>query len=65
MDLGLKGKNAVITGASRGLGWAIAEVLAGEGMNVVLVARDKQALEENAASLQSRFGVRAGQIGRQ
>ncbi len=59
MDLGLKGKNAVVTGASRGLGWAIAEVLAGEGMNVVLVARDKKALEENAASLQSRFGVRA------
>lgn len=59
MDLGLKGKNAVVTGASRGLGWAIAEVLAGEGMNVVLVARDGKALEENAASLQARFGVRA------
>jgi NAD(P)-dependent dehydrogenase (short-subunit alcohol dehydrogenase family) len=59
MDLGLKGKNAVVTGGSRGLGWAIAEVLASEGMNVVLVARDKGALEANAASLQARFGVRA------
>jgi 3-oxoacyl-[acyl-carrier protein] reductase len=59
MDLGLKGKNAVVTGGSRGLGWAIAEVLAGEGMNVVLVARDKGVLEANAASLQARFGVRA------
>ena len=59
MDLGLKGKNAVVTGGSRGLGWAIAEVLAGEGMNVVLVARDGKALEENAASLEKRFSVRA------
>jgi len=59
MDLGLKGKNAVVTGGSRGLGWAIAEGLAGEGMNVVLVARDRKALEENAASLAARFSVRA------
>lgn len=59
MDLALKGKNAVITGGSRGLGWAIAEVLASEGMNIVLVARDRKALEENAASLEARFGVRA------
>ncbi|MBN9267784.1 MAG: SDR family oxidoreductase [Hyphomicrobium sp.] len=59
MDLGLKGKNAVVTGGSRGLGAAIAEVLASEGMNVVLVARDKQALEENAASLRARHGTRA------
>lgn len=59
MDLGLKGKGAVVTGGSRGLGAAIAEVLASEGMDVVLVARDRKALEENAASLQSRYGVRA------
>ncbi len=59
MDLRLKGKGAVVTGGSRGLGAAIAEVLASEGMNVVLIARDKKALEENAASLQSRHGIRA------
>jgi 3-oxoacyl-[acyl-carrier protein] reductase len=59
MELGLKGKNAVVTGASRGLGAAIADALASEGMNVVLVARDRKALEDNAASLQTRYGVRA------
>lgn len=59
MDLGLRGKNAVVTGGSRGLGAAIADVLAGEGMNVVLIARDKAAIESNAAALQSRHGVRA------
>ncbi|MFN3745652.1 MAG: SDR family oxidoreductase [Hyphomicrobiaceae bacterium] len=59
MDLGLKGKGAVITGGSRGLGAAIAEGLAGEGMDVVLIARDRAALEKNAASLQSRYGIRA------
>jgi NAD(P)-dependent dehydrogenase (short-subunit alcohol dehydrogenase family) len=59
MDLGLKGKGAVVTGGSRGLGAAIADVLASEGMDVVLIARDKKALEENASSLQSRYGIRA------
>lgn len=59
MDFGLRGKGAVITGASRGLGAAIADVLAGEGMNVVLVARDRKALEDGAAALRARHGVQA------
>lgn len=59
MDFGLKGKGAVVTGASRGLGAAIAGVLAGEGMDVVLVARDRKALDAGAAALRARHGVNA------
>jgi NAD(P)-dependent dehydrogenase (short-subunit alcohol dehydrogenase family) len=51
MDLQLKDRVAVVTGASRGIGRAIAETLAGEGMRVVLVARSRDQLEELAASL--------------
>jgi 3-oxoacyl-[acyl-carrier protein] reductase len=39
MDLGLRGKKALITGASRGIGRACAEVLASEGCDVVIVSR--------------------------
>ncbi len=58
MDFGLKGKGAVVTGASRGLGAAIADSLAAEGMDLLLVARDRAALDANAAALQSRYKVR-------
>src|SRR4029079_1761427 len=51
MDLGLSGKVAVVTGASRGIGRAIAETLAGEGMRLVLAARSGGRLEEVAGSL--------------
>lgn len=46
MDLGLEGKVAVVTGASKGIGLAVVEVLAGEGMNVVAGARTVDALKE-------------------
>lgn len=42
----LKGKNAIITGASRGIGKAIAERFAQEGINVVIAARTKETLDE-------------------
>lgn len=46
MDLKLSGKSAIVTGASRGLGRAIAEALADEGVKVLAVARASKQLEE-------------------
>ncbi len=51
MDLNLAGKVAVVTGASRGIGHAIAEALSAQGMRLVLAARSKDQLEQLAASL--------------
>ncbi len=50
----LTGKVALVTGASRGLGWAMAQSLAECGAHVLLNARDARALEERAAELRSR-----------
>lgn len=51
MDLGLKGKVAVVTGASKGIGKAIARALAAEGSEVVLCARDKKELDRAAGEI--------------
>lgn len=51
MDLDLGGKTAIVTGASRGIGLAIAEGLAQSGVNVVLVARSAAELEGHAKRL--------------
>jgi len=45
MDLGLNGRWALVCGASKGLGFACADALAGEGANVVIVARGAEALQ--------------------
>ena len=50
MDLGLKGKNAAITGSSQGIGNAIANSLADEGCNVALSARNQERLEPTTVS---------------
>src|SRR5687767_3174447 len=53
MNLELQGKVAIVTGASRGIGNAIAETLAREGMRLTLVARSRERLESLAASLRT------------
>ncbi len=58
--LSLRGAAALITGASRGLGRALAEALAERGARVVLVARASSALEEAVASIRSRGGEAHG-----
>ena len=53
MDLGIRGKCALITGASKGLGRAIAEELAKEGAHVSICARGKEELEKTAQLLRA------------
>ncbi len=54
MDLGLHGRRALITGGSRGIGFAVAEALAAEGAAVGLLARDAAGLAAAAGRLESR-----------
>src|SRR5437764_980119 len=58
MQLNLQGRTALITGASRGIGGAVASVLAAEGCNLVLTARDWEKLEQVAQDVRQRHGVR-------
>jgi NAD(P)-dependent dehydrogenase (short-subunit alcohol dehydrogenase family) len=55
MQTGLAGRTAVITGASRGIGKAIAFGFAAEGVNVVLSSRRQESLDEVAAELSAKF----------
>src|SRR5262245_12223236 len=57
MDLMLKGKVAVVGGASKGLGRACADVLAGEGVNLALCSRSKTDLEKAAKEIRDATGV--------
>lgn len=57
MDLGLKGKTALVTASSKGIGKAVAEELASEGCNVAICSRTKDDLESVADDLKRKFGV--------
>ena len=57
MDLQLNGKRAIVTGASRGIGFAVAASLAGEGVDVVLVARTEADLEAARAKIAGEHNV--------
>src|SRR5688572_22773845 len=59
MDLMLKGKVAIVGGASKGLGRACAEVLAGEGVNVALCSRSKPDLEKATQEIRAGTGTDA------
>jgi NAD(P)-dependent dehydrogenase (short-subunit alcohol dehydrogenase family) len=58
MDLELAGKTAIVTGGSRGIGKAIARELAAEGVDVAIVARSADALEQAAQELAEATGQR-------
>lgn len=57
MDLGIRGKQALVCGASKGLGRGCAEALAAEGVNVTLVARTEDVLQATAEEIRQKTGV--------
>ncbi len=62
MDLGLRGKIAVVTGASVGIGLAVAEGLAAEGADLVMVAREPDRLRAAAGRIAADHGVSASPV---
>jgi 3-oxoacyl-[acyl-carrier protein] reductase len=57
MDLGIRGRRAIVCAASKGLGRGCAEALAAEGVELVVNARGAGALEATAAAIRERHGV--------
>jgi 3-oxoacyl-[acyl-carrier protein] reductase len=57
MDLNLRGRTALITGASKGIGIASADCLAAEGVNVILVSRTQADLDAARARITARYNV--------
>ncbi len=57
MDLGIRGKKAIVCAASKGLGRGVAEALAAEGVDLVICARTKDAIEKTAAEIAAQYDV--------
>jgi 3-oxoacyl-[acyl-carrier protein] reductase len=62
MDLGIKGKNAIVCAASKGLGKGCAVALGREGVNLTIVARGREALEATAEEIRKASGVKVNAI---
>src|SRR5512138_1492306 len=58
MDLGIRGRTALVCAASKGLGRGCAESLAREGVDLVITARGKDALEATAADIRKKYSVK-------
>jgi len=58
MDMGIKGKTALVCAASKGLGKGCAQALAQEGVNLVITARGKEALEATAEEIRRNMAVK-------
>ena len=59
MDLALKGKTAIVGGASQGIGYAIAHLLAAEGASIAMVARRREALDDAVRRVRDETGSMA------
>ena len=59
MDLGLDGKTALVTGANRGIGMAIAKELAREGCAVAMCSRDTQSIADAAQEVEEQTSTKA------
>ena len=57
MDFGLKGKNVLVSGGTKGLGRAICEVMASEGANLIVVSRNEQEAMEYADELRGKYAI--------
>lgn len=62
MNLGIAGKHALIMGASSGLGLACAQALAGEGVNVTLIGRNQERLQNACTDITAQSGVRCDTV---
>ena len=62
MDLGIKGRRALVCASSKGLGRGCAEALAGEGVDLILNARGQEALEQTAQQIRDTHGVRVDTV---
>jgi 3-oxoacyl-[acyl-carrier protein] reductase len=58
VDLGIKGKRALVMGSSYGMGNGIARGLAAEGVDIILTARHQDTLDKEAKDIADTFGVR-------
>ena len=58
MELGLKGKVALVSGASKGLGFAVARALAADGASVSISSRSQESIDSAAKRIEGETGAR-------